>query len=98
LVGAFIIQTMTTMILTLGIAPEITLVYKAAIVTVVCLIQSQEARALVGRLIFQRPAKSTAEPPAAVDGDGLHGDGPQAAPIVDVSELVTVASDVTGES
>ena len=44
-IGAFIIQTMTTMILILGIAPEITLVYKAAIVALVCLIQSREARA-----------------------------------------------------
>ena len=46
-VGAFIIQTMTTMILTLGIASEITWVFKAAVVTTVCLIQSAEFRALV---------------------------------------------------
>ena len=44
-IGAFIIQTMTTMILILGIAPEITLVYKAGVVAAVCLIQSPEARA-----------------------------------------------------
>ena len=31
-IGAFIIQTMTTMILILGIAPEITLVFKAGVV------------------------------------------------------------------
>ena len=43
-IGAFIIQTMTTMILILGIAPEITLVFKAGVVAAVCLIQSPEAR------------------------------------------------------
>jgi hypothetical protein len=80
------------MILTLGIAPEITLVYKAAIVAVVCLIQSHEARALVRRLVFQRPEKVTAVPPAAVDRDGeiIAGE-------VDAAELVAVAADVTGE-
>jgi galactofuranose transport system permease protein len=49
--GAFIIQTMTLMILILGIAPQVTLVYKAAIVTAVCLIQSAEARALLMRAV-----------------------------------------------
>jgi len=92
LVGAFIIQTMTTMILTLGIAPEITLVYKAAIVAVVCLIQSQEARALVRRLVFQRPDKVTSDPPAAVDREDE-----VVVAAVDATELVSVASDVTGE-
>jgi len=92
LVGAFIIQTMTTMILTLGIAPEITLVYKAAIVAVVCLIQSQEARALVRRLVFQRPDKVTSDPPAAVDREDEI-----VVAAVDATELVSVASDVTGE-
>ena len=62
LVGAFIIQTMTTMILTLGIAPQITLVYKAAIVAVVCLIQSSEARALA-RGSFARARPRPCRPP-----------------------------------
>ncbi|WP_117000839.1 ABC transporter permease [Desertimonas flava] len=53
--GAFIIQTMTTMILILGIAPEVTLVYKAAVVAIVCLIQSPEARALVRSAVRRRP-------------------------------------------
>jgi simple sugar transport system permease protein len=94
LVGAFIIQTMTTMILTLGIAPEITLVYKAAIVTLVCLIQSHEARALATRLVFRRgpehPTAAAAPEPAAHDG------GVTTSALV-ASDLVSVASDVTGE-
>jgi galactofuranose transport system permease protein len=94
LVGAFIIQTMTTMILTLGIAPEITLVYKAAIVALVCLIQSSEARAMVARLVFRRgPEHFThGAAPEPVDPDGE-----VAATGVDASELVSVASDITGE-
>ena len=59
-IGAFIIQTMTTMILILGIAPEITLVYKAGVVVAVCLIQSPEFRALVLRAVRRRPAPARA--------------------------------------
>jgi ribose/xylose/arabinose/galactoside ABC-type transport system permease subunit len=40
LVGAFIIQTLTTTVYTVGIAPEITLVFKALVVIAVCLLQS----------------------------------------------------------
>jgi ribose/xylose/arabinose/galactoside ABC-type transport system permease subunit len=94
LVGAFIIQTMTTMILTLGIAPEITLVYKAAIVALVCLIQSNEARAMMSRLVLRRRpdhVTSSALPePDDQDGDVI-------ASVVDTSDLVSVASDITGE-
>ena len=94
LVGAFIIQTMTTMILTLGIAPEITLVYKAAIVTLVCLIQSREARAMVGRLVLRRqPDHPGAAPPA----HSVETEGVVSTTIVDASDLVSVASDVKGE-
>lgn len=44
LVGALIIQTLTTTILTLGIPVEWTLVVKATVVLVVCLLQSDEFR------------------------------------------------------
>jgi hypothetical protein len=85
---------MTTMILILGIAPEITLVYKAAIVALVCLIQSSEARAMVTRLVFKRQPEhlSHAALPESADRDGG-----ATMPLADVSDLVSVASDVTGE-
>jgi len=40
LVGAFVIQTLTTTVISVGIAPEISLVFKAIVVIVVCLLQS----------------------------------------------------------
>jgi galactofuranose transport system permease protein len=94
LLGAFIIQTMTTMILTLGIAPQITLVYKAAIVALVCLIQSPEARALVARLVFQRRPEHYA-PVASTESTEV--EEIITAPSVVASDLVSVATDVTGE-
>ncbi len=49
-VGALIIQTLTTTIYMIGVPPEITLVVKAFVVLVVCLIQSETFRkALVQR-------------------------------------------------
>jgi galactofuranose transport system permease protein len=90
--GAVIIQTMTTMILTLGIAPQITLVYKAGIVAIVCLIQSSEARAMVGRVVFRRGPEHAgpAAPPVTVD-DVVTVAAPDAA------DLVSVATDETRE-
>jgi simple sugar transport system permease protein len=46
-VGALIIQTLTTTIYTIGIPPQTTLLFKAIVVTVVCLIQSPTFRAKV---------------------------------------------------
>jgi simple sugar transport system permease protein len=43
-IGALIIQTLTTTIYTIGVPPEITLVVKACVVLVVCLIQSESFR------------------------------------------------------
>ncbi|MCR2803753.1 ABC transporter permease [Paenibacillus soyae] len=43
-IGALIIQTLTTTIYTIGVPPEITLVVKAFVVLVVCLIQSESFR------------------------------------------------------
>ncbi|MEO8222111.1 MAG: ABC transporter permease [Specibacter sp.] len=57
-VGAFIIQTLTTTVYTVGIAPEITLVFKALVVIIVCLLQSPRMRALL-----KKPAKKTIETP-----------------------------------
>jgi len=44
LVGALIIQTLTTTIYMIGVSPEITLVVKAFVVLAVCLIQSESFR------------------------------------------------------
>lgn len=46
-VGALFIQTLTTTIYSLGVAPEITLVVKAIVVIVVCIIQSPEFRKMI---------------------------------------------------
>ncbi|MNE66648.1 hypothetical protein D3C80_1622080 [compost metagenome] len=49
-IGALIIQTLTTTIYVIGVRPEITLVVKAFVVLVVCLIQSDTFRkAIVAR-------------------------------------------------
>jgi simple sugar transport system permease protein len=44
LVGALLMQALTTTILTRGVSPEITLILKAAIVVAVCLLQAPEFR------------------------------------------------------
>ena len=44
LVGALIIQTLTTTVYTMGIAPEMTLVFKAVVVIAVCLLQAPKVR------------------------------------------------------
>ena len=44
LVGAFVIQTLMTTVISVGIAPEITLVFKAVVVIIVCLLQSPVAQ------------------------------------------------------
>lgn len=49
LIGALLIQTLTTTILTRGISPMLTLVVKAAVIIAVCLLQSDSARALISR-------------------------------------------------
>jgi len=50
LIGAAIIQTLTTTVYTVGIAPEITLVFKALVVIVVCLLQSPALQTRLGSL------------------------------------------------
>lgn len=46
-VGALFIQTLTTTIYSLGVPPEITLVVKAIVVIVVCIIQSPQFRKMI---------------------------------------------------
>ena len=49
-IGALVIQTLTTTILTYGVAPEKTLVVRAAVVIVVCLLQSEGLRERIGAM------------------------------------------------
>jgi simple sugar transport system permease protein len=60
LVGALIIQTLTTTVYSMGIAPEVTLVFKALVVLAVCLLQAPKARELLRRR--RGPAVRTALP------------------------------------
>ena len=53
LVGALVLQTLTTTVYTAGIPPEVTLVFKALVIIAVCLLQSPKTRALLRRT---RPA------------------------------------------
>ena len=54
LVGALLIQTLTTTILTRGVPVEFTLVVKAMMILMVCLAQSEQFRATVLRLFRKR--------------------------------------------
>ncbi|GLX95340.1 ABC transporter permease [Herbidospora sp. NEAU-GS84] len=56
--GALIIQTLTTTIYSLGVPPETTLLFKALVVTIVCLLQSPAFRAKVFRS-RRKPAPPT---------------------------------------
>jgi len=53
-IGALIIQTLTSTIYSIGVPPEVNLVVKAAVVFVVMLLQSPEFRALLRGLVFRR--------------------------------------------
>jgi len=54
--GALIIQTLTSTIYSLGVPPEVNLVFKAALIFIVMLLQSADFRATVRRLVT-RPAE-----------------------------------------
>ncbi|MCG5217836.1 ABC transporter permease [Streptosporangium sp. KLBMP 9127] len=58
--GALIIQTLTTTIYSIGVPPETTLLFKALVVTVVCLLQSPAFRAKVFHRRRRPSASSTA--------------------------------------
>jgi simple sugar transport system permease protein len=61
-IGALLIQTLTTTILTIGIPPETTLLFKALVVTLVCLLQSPAFRA---KVLSRRRTPPTATAPTA---------------------------------
>lgn len=55
IIGALVIQSITTTIYAIGVPPEITLVVKALVVIVICLLQSEKFRSLVfGRAAQKR--------------------------------------------
>ena len=54
--GALIIQTLTSTIYSIGVPPEINMVVKAAVVFVVMLLQSAEFRTTLRRLVQRAPA------------------------------------------
>ncbi|HEY0827660.1 MAG TPA: ABC transporter permease [Bacilli bacterium] len=54
LVGALIIQTLTTTIYSIGVPPEIILVVKAIVVLIVCLLQSEEFRKKFSKKRFSK--------------------------------------------
>jgi ribose/xylose/arabinose/galactoside ABC-type transport system permease subunit len=66
LIGAFVIQTLTTTVYSVGIAPEITLVFKALVVIAVVLLQSPRTRAGFGR-IRRRQGPSAPAPVASLE-------------------------------
>ena len=56
-IGALIIQTLTATIYSLGVPPEVNLVFKAALIFVVMLLQSAEFRASI-RALATRPSRT----------------------------------------
>lgn len=55
ILGALLIQTLTTTIYAVGVPPETALLWKALVVTIVCLIQSPAFRARIARLRRRPP-------------------------------------------
>ena len=62
LVGALVLQTLTTTVYTAGINPTVTLVFKAVVIITVCLLQSPKVRAL-----RRRPPPAPGAPETRVD-------------------------------
>lgn len=86
LIGALIIQTLTTTIYSVGIAPNITLLFKAIVVIAVCLLQAPKFREQVASPFRRRRA--------VVDKELAVGDANQQAeqtPAPDVSAAVEAA-------
>ena len=61
--GALVIQTLTTTILTLGVKAEWTLVVKALVVVAVCLLQSERLRDKLGA-VLRRRRRADSPPPS----------------------------------
>ena len=68
--GALIIQTLTTTIYSIGIPPETTLLFKALVVIVVCLLQSPAFRAKVFQPPHGRGAAAAPQPPSPPTAEG----------------------------
>jgi ribose/xylose/arabinose/galactoside ABC-type transport system permease subunit len=64
-IGALIIQTLTATIYSLGVPPEVNLVFKAALIFIVMLLQSAEFRASIRKLATR--------PPNPTEGSPTHG-------------------------
>jgi simple sugar transport system permease protein len=58
-IGALIIQTLTSMIYSIGVPPEVNLVVKAALVFAVMLLQSPEFRGIIARVARGRGARAS---------------------------------------
>jgi simple sugar transport system permease protein len=69
ILGALIIQTLTTTVYTAGITPETTLVFKALVVIAVCLLQAPKFRALLSRR-RSRPTPDTSGTSDTSDSQG----------------------------
>jgi galactofuranose transport system permease protein len=70
ILGALIIQTLTTTVYTAGITPETTLVFKAVVVIAVCLLQAPKFRQLVRRRRRgNAPMQPTAPEPGVAELD-----------------------------
>lgn len=83
LIGALTIQTLTTTVYSMGIAPEVTLVFKGAVVLAVCLLQAPRFRALfAGRR--PRPAvplpDEAGDPPPPRQADVVSADAQDTVP------------------
>ena len=65
LVGALVIQTLTTTSTSIGIPPETTLLFKALVVIAVCLLQSPAFRAQAPAPRDRRRAQTVRPPPDA---------------------------------
>jgi galactofuranose transport system permease protein len=62
LLGALTIQTLTTTVYTIGVPPTATLVFKAAVVIVVCLLQAPRVAPVLRRTPTTAPPAQPAEP------------------------------------
>ena len=61
-IGALIIQTLTSTIYSLGVPPEVNLVFKAALIFIVMLLQSPDFRATLKRIAIRPPESSGDRP------------------------------------
>jgi galactofuranose transport system permease protein len=69
IVGALLIQTLTTTIYTIGIPPQTTMLFKALVVTAVCLLQSPAFRAKVFSRRRDRTVRAASVADAATSTD-----------------------------